>query len=895
MKKLFILTLFLITCIASYGNIFHNMKAGGEFGMAVAKDGGSSATVKFIYNQLAQMSEHEEKEQYQTAVQIASGLNNIFSQLGYNTLNTKIYAVFLDHLAADLDKIGAHSYAIYYGLEAEKRWRSRSKKDNYEYIQSVVHLANYYYGARDMGRAEEWIDKGIELINGKSKYSELYYQLLNTRACILDFNGQSQEAMKIEEDFIKKVKKPSLGWRTNLINFQYRSGFVEEAINGIQQLIHELKVQGNDNSFTYASLLHRYAKFIDSQNHHKAITLEKEAIAILKGNATTLNSLYAECLNNLSVYYYHNKDYENAALNAEHSINIWDRISMENHPSRLDTYRNLAIYQFKANKWSSAVHNMIKSTSIYDKNIMYSMLQPTIIRHNIWNSCKKWYMNTIPEFAYHIKNDSLYALAYDAALLSKGIFLNTDQSLRFIAEQASIETKKLYDEWQEAMNKLKSPHPIELYQSLAEEAEIKEKQFLRDCREINEIYHRLEIKWQDVQNTLSNDDVAIEFIDFKTDDKLTVYAALVLDKSMKFPQFVPLITSKSDLSLTSISWEDLSSLIWGNLESYIAQKKNIYFSASGEIYILPIESFPDWRTPKKRISDSKNIYRLSSTRELVLNKSHISPHKAVIYGGFDFNNSIEEMVSDHHNEQLLVDKNPNEMIQAKDTKRGAIKSLKYLPGTLKEAEDIISSIDSKVSTISFLGAHGTEASFKALSGKDIHIMHIGTHGFYDSSTEELASDFSIDSNERYLTAEDRALSHSGLFFAGANNYIGDSIPEGIEDGMLTAQEISLLNLKTIDLVTLSACQTAQGEITGDGVFGLQRGFKKAGVNSILMSLWRVNDDATCILMTEFYRNWIGLGKSKHDALELAKGTVSKHPGWEDPEYWAAFILLDGLD
>ena len=99
------------------------------------------------------------------------------------------------------------------------------------------------------------------------------------------------------------------------------------------------------------------------------------------------------------------------------------------------------------------------------------------------------------------------------------------------------------------------------------------------------------------------------------------------------------------------------------------------------------------------------------------------------------------------------------------------------------------------------------------------------------------------------------------------------------------------------MVVLSACQTGQGDITGDGVFGLQRGFKKAGVQSILMSLWKVDDEATCLLMTEFYRHWIGEKKTKHYALELAKQTVRSHKekGWDDPKYWAAFILLDGLD
>ena len=117
------------------------------------------------------------------------------------------------------------------------------------------------------------------------------------------------------------------------------------------------------------------------------------------------------------------------------------------------------------------------------------------------------------------------------------------------------------------------------------------------------------------------------------------------------------------------------------------------------------------------------------------------------------------------------------------------------------------------------------------------------------------------------------------------------------DGVLTAHEISQLDLSGLQLLSLSACQTAEGDITSDGVFGLQRGFKKAGAQSILMSLWKVDDEATCILMTEFYRNWISEGKTKHDALEAAKQTVRLHTerGWDDPKYWAAFILLDGLD
>lgn len=118
------------------------------------------------------------------------------------------------------------------------------------------------------------------------------------------------------------------------------------------------------------------------------------------------------------------------------------------------------------------------------------------------------------------------------------------------------------------------------------------------------------------------------------------------------------------------------------------------------------------------------------------------------------------------------------------------------------------------------------------------------------------------------------------------NYVG---PEN--DGILTAREISQLHLHGVDLVTLSACQTGLGEVTGDGVMGLQRGFKKAGVQSIIMSLWEVDDSATQILMTSFYKHLMQ-GKNKHIALRLAQRELKKIPEYNCTYYWASFILLD---
>ena len=118
-----------------------------------------------------------------------------------------------------------------------------------------------------------------------------------------------------------------------------------------------------------------------------------------------------------------------------------------------------------------------------------------------------------------------------------------------------------------------------------------------------------------------------------------------------------------------------------------------------------------------------------------------------------------------------------------------------------------------------------------------------------------------------------------------------NIPEGVDDGVLTAKEISRLDFQGLDLVVLSACQTGLGAITGEGVFGLQRGFKKAGAQTIIMSLWKVDDAATKDLMTDFYKNLMN-GMSKRESF--MKSQEMLRVKYQDPKKWAAFIMVDGL-
>jgi CHAT domain-containing protein len=188
-------------------------------------------------------------------------------------------------------------------------------------------------------------------------------------------------------------------------------------------------------------------------------------------------------------------------------------------------------------------------------------------------------------------------------------------------------------------------------------------------------------------------------------------------------------------------------------------------------------------------------------------------------------------------------------------------------------------------TQSHLQAAATEEAIKSL--RNLYLLHIATHGFFlnDEQIEEGGLDQKVTENLKF-----NPLLRSGLLLAGCKqNLSALEEADRAEDGILTAYEAANLNLGNTDLVVLSACETGLGEVrNGEGVYGLQRAFLTAGAKTLLMSLWTVSDEATQVLMTNFYRNWVESGNKRQAFKKAQMELREKYP---QPYFWGAFVMV----
>jgi CHAT domain-containing protein len=584
--------------------------------------------------------------------------------------------------------------------------------------------------------------------------------------------------------------------------------------------------------------------------------------------------------------------------------------------------------------WANRNNENIARNAISDsKHIresiqFFSALMHPHMRTRFFNLAQK----TITNYNGILANNDTIITCYNA-LLAKKDTINTSQCIfnnlilfhgiqllneRLIANALFFddECKELFDKSLQLAN-TKLNTLIGLFRS-----DLYAKKMEERALTIQGIKDLLAVDYTQIQKRLNDKDIVIEFFKapFWNDAKYNnstpnnewgYYAALLRHNDS--PKIVPLSSTKdlpinnSQKGFSDRQFNKLSQQLWSPILPFLNNVDTIYFTPDAELHNIPIEYLPN--NDGNPMSDKYNIYRLSSPRELLTKNQNVNKKEtAALFGYMHYNDLAKGNTTQPTDIQRQDSIYHKELTDNKSLLRSIRSTVEDLPETKVEIKKINKLLKKKNTQCSlYTEYNATEAAFKALSGQAPNIIHIATHGKYWPKLD-------IAADKKLQTANflkdvfgnpnfEDALSRSVLLFSGANRALSDKYLQGNgEDEVLTAREISSLNLNNVDLLVLSACQTGLGDIQEDGVFGLQRGFKKAGVKSMIMSLWEVEDDATQMLMSEFYKNYTS-GQTKQNSLKAAQRAVREFNGkingkrrdFSSPRYWAGFILLDGLN
>lgn len=618
----------------------------------------------------------------------------------------------------------------------------------------------------------------------------------------------------------------------------------------------------------------------NNKNYESAIEYYKQAMQLFDERGMTEEYNYTA--NSLKLcYIYAGKDEsvdtKSDAAQSSREAKL-DRI-IEEEKANLNLYRDYlgtlayahslsgiaGCYLLKADYKSATDYYLLYMKAIREAIRDEFRLQSESERMVLWKE-EQTYIDSMKELLSAPISDAtqvnrLGALFYDLELLSKGILLKSaiefenllenkgDNSLKEIYAQ----TKSNEQTIEQLRKGASTQTDIDKILDLTQKNQSLILKLYKECVEFADFTDYISYNWKDVQDKMKQTDVAIEFAEIKTGifDRDNSMIALVLTKDLAEPIVVPIcnLEEVNAMKTDSRLFDPERNLVWGILSPYLQKKQRIFFSADGGFNQIGIEYLSYNGRP---LSEQFEVYRLSSTKELCTRHSPSALNTAALFGNINYNDQPSASTYSDHRGSGELD---------------IFADLTHTEREVNSISQILKAHHVKQVSI-YTDTVASKSTFRNLSNTDINLIHIATHGVY---------------KEEKGISDTESMENSQLAFAGAN--LGN-------EGIVTAAEVASMNLRKCDLVVLSACETGLGKLGSDGVFGLQRGFKNAGVNTLLMSLKPVYDDSTADLMNYFYQN-MATGTSKRESLIKAQQELRAH-GYDDPRYWAVFILLDAF-
>jgi hypothetical protein len=642
----------------------------------------------------------------------------------------------------------------------------------------------------------------------------------------------------------------------------------------------------------YAEVLKNVAVLYISEGRYDiAFNSLTVAEGIWKAKAGKKNNI-----NTASIYtltgdvYYQQKNYKKAKEFYVRAKDLYEKFFSITHPEYVKILSKLGKVAYMEKEFKAAKHYIEESLKNYEAFIkQYFPALSEREKAKYWNTIKSdfEFYNTL---AFSNLEDfrDLSRKVYDYQLLTKALLLSSSIKIRERIMNSTDETLKAqYNNWvqkKELLTLALSMSPAQLTENeidpnaLHQEVERLEKELSQKSEIFGESFENKRITWEDVKKSLKPNEVAIEMVRYRhfnhsfTDS--VVYACLYVKSDFSKPKAIML---KDGQKMESRFFKFYRNAIigkvpdqisygtyWQPIVDEIGQVSTVYLSADGIYNQINLESIA---TPDGRyVIDNSNIILVSNTKDIYLR-------------------SVKKRQSVNENTASMFG-NPTFYLTAS---ADATKQIASLPGTEKEINQLQFMLKQKGwNTSEYVEGTATEEKIKDLNSPKI--FHIATHGLYKPSTQ-ISLEKEMEGNEALLTQN--PLMRTGLLLRGAGDLLDKTdYNYNMENGILTAYEAMSLNLDKTDLVVLSACETGLGDLqAGEGVYGLQRAFLVAGAKVLIMSMFKVDDDATQKLMLKFYQKWLNTNNLRQSFIDAKKELRVEFP---EPIYWGAFMMI-GLD
>ena len=730
-----------------------------------------------------------------------------------------------------------------------------------ETYENPLEFPDYY----KIYRAASWIesrggryDTAIELLEKSIKEETDTYEYLSDlqdlAICYLqnkqleNFSTTAKEAIQITDTISKNEYTSQLILQSNRLNaYLYISNKeVEKGIQILESLAFNLKDNNKRKRFHCTLLSDLCALYVNTNQIDKYIQAKKEML-------------------------------ESGILSKEEKLDLLE--SLVGAQWLLATENDIVSY--------AKLHNdLLKEIAIED----LALYTPT--RNQVWwpQIAEKLRKNSYLLNRFH-NNKEICALIYDNQLFLKNQFLSSDYMLRQYVHLNGDSFQK------KNLSQIDSLREHIVYYG-ADEEFINAYTYLLSYRE-TDLMNSLPIKelikgeiktWKDIASSLKDNEIAVEITDspviYPNDSVTSQLHALIVTHNCDMPCCVKLgnyyeiadelrmLFSGDPLSINQVYStrnNAIYRLLWGKLKRYCKGKNTVFISSNTYLSFVNLGAL---LSPNGvRVSEELEVQILSSTSEIPCAKKKTNFSNAALFG------------IDIFGKRDVKDENLYNEIVREITERGNFQALEHAVEEVNTIESEMNSFNINVQI--FSNNEATESNFRSLNGNASQIIHIATHCFNITNINK----------NKYLSRlmaishREAAMIGTGIIFANANSSWNnnDMYNNYFEDGILLSEDISRLNLNGCELLVLSGCQSGEGRLYEDGIFGLQRAFKLAGVKSLLLSLWNVNDMVAKEFMTLFYKALFQTN-DKYKAYLYAQNEIRNK--YNNPYYWAPFIIID---